>query len=106
MHTKSKVDEILPEEVSKKIDEGKAKSIIDVREHEEVAQGKIPGAYHIPLGELEDRLNEIDSEKEHIMVCRSGSRSGKASEFLQDKGYKVKNMVGGMLNWENEVDKP
>lgn len=106
MNTKSKVAEILPKEVSEKVRQGKAQSIIDVREHEEVAQGKVPGAYHIPLGELEDRLNEIDSEKEHIMVCRSGSRSEKASEFLQDKGYKVKNMVGGMLNWKDEVEKP
>lgn len=106
MNTKSKVAEILPKEVSEKVRQGNAHSTIDVREHEEVAQGKIPGAYHIPLGELEDRLKEIDKDKEHFMVCRSGSRSGMAAEFLQDKGYKVKNMVGGMLNWEDEVEKP
>lgn len=105
MNTKSKVGEILPKEVSEKVRQGKAQSIIDVREHEEVAQGRIPGAYHIPLGELENRLHEIDKDKEHFMVCRSGSRSGMAAEYLQDKGYKVKNMVGGMLNWEDEVEK-
>ncbi|MGC4379377.1 rhodanese-like domain-containing protein, partial [Fictibacillus sp. Mic-4] len=55
MNTKSKVAEILPKEVSEKVRQGKAQSIIDVREHEEVAQGRIPGAYHIPLGELENR---------------------------------------------------
>ncbi|WP_425712568.1 rhodanese-like domain-containing protein [Fictibacillus sp. Mic-4] len=48
----------------------------------------------------------MDKDKEHFMVCQSGNRSGMAAEFLQDKGYKVKNMVGGMLNWEDEVEKP
>ncbi|MDG4656017.1 rhodanese-like domain-containing protein [Ectobacillus antri] len=95
--------EITPNEVEQLRLEKKL-SIIDVREDEEVAQGKIPGAAHIPLGELEQRLTEIDKEQEHIMVCRSGARSGRASAFLTEKGYKVKNMSGGMLAWEGEIE--
>lgn len=92
--------EILPEELHEAIKNGNKVSVIDVREDEEVAQGMIPGATHIPLGELPDRLKEIDPKEEHIMVCRSGGRSGRACEFLQQQGYQVKNMVGGMIAWE------
>ncbi|UOY93554.1 rhodanese-like domain-containing protein [Ectobacillus sp. JY-23] len=95
--------EITPNEVEQLRREKKL-SIIDVREDEEVAQGKIPSATHIPLGELEQRLTEIDKEQEHIMVCRSGARSGRASAFLTEKGYKVKNMSGGMLAWEGDIE--
>ncbi|WP_102344957.1 rhodanese-like domain-containing protein [Bacillus sp. Marseille-P3661] len=104
MSSATLIEEILPDEVSKKAKEGDV-SIIDVREHDEVAQGKIPGAFHIPLGEIESRLHEIDKDTEHIMVCRSGNRSGIAAQFLKDKGYKVKNMIGGMLNWKDRVEK-
>ncbi len=94
------IKQIMPEDLHKEIEEGKKLSIIDVREDDEVAQGMIPGAKHIRLGELEARLNEIDPNEEHIMVCRSGGRSGRACEFLDQHGIAVKNMVGGMIAWE------
>lgn len=105
MKTITFIDEILPDEVAKEMRKGKSMSIIDVREDEEVAQGKIPSARHIPLGQLENRLDEIEKDQEHIMVCRSGSRSGMATNFLKDKGFKVKNMVGGMLEWKDEIER-
>ncbi|MBM7660049.1 rhodanese-related sulfurtransferase [Bacillus mesophilus] len=79
-------------------------NIIDVREVDEVANGKIPGALHIPLGLLEFRMNELDQSKEYIMVCRSGARSGRATQFLESYGYRVINMSGGMLDWEGKVE--
>lgn len=97
--------EIKPEEVGKKVKNNEDVSIIDVREEEEVAQGKISGATHIPLGELPDRLDEIDQSKEHILVCRSGGRSGKAYQLLDKEGYNVRNMTGGMLEWKDDVEK-
>nr|WP_211342369.1 rhodanese-like domain-containing protein [Aquisalibacillus elongatus] len=99
------MDEIQPKEVEQQLGQNKKLSIIDVREDDEVAQGKIPGAKHIPLGELQDRLDEINKDKEHVMVCRSGGRSGKATDYLASKGYNVKNMPGGMLEWEGKVDR-
>ncbi|MEQ6377401.1 rhodanese-like domain-containing protein [Bacillaceae bacterium S4-13-56] len=102
----SGVKEIQPKDVLNYVSEDpKMRNIIDVREYEEVEQGKIPAANHIPLGELENRLHEIDKEKEHILVCRSGNRSGMAARFLKSRGYKVKNMVGGMLEWKDEIEK-
>jgi rhodanese-related sulfurtransferase len=94
--------EISPSEVKKLLQEGKKVSLIDVREDEEVAEGKIPEAAHIKMGEVPDRLNEIDKNEEHIIICRSGRRSENVAFFLQDKGYKVKNMTGGMLEYNKE----
>ncbi|MEW4282328.1 rhodanese-like domain-containing protein [Priestia koreensis] len=78
-------------------------NIIDVRETDEVAEGKIPGAVNIPLGLIEFRMNELDKNKPYIMVCRSGGRSGRASQFLESHGYDVTNMDGGMLSWEGKT---
>ena len=96
------IEEILPEEVKKLLEKGVKLNIIDVREPQEVAEGKISEAKHIPLGDVLTRLNEIDKEQEHIIVCRSGNRSGLASEWLIDRGFKVKNMTGGMKKWSEE----
>ncbi|MDP4162943.1 MAG: rhodanese-like domain-containing protein [Bacillota bacterium] len=79
-------------------------NIIDVREVSEVQTGKIPGAVNIPLGLIEFRMNELDKAKDYIIVCRSGARSGQATNFLEYQGYKVTNMTGGMMSWEGEVE--
>ncbi|MFC3039398.1 rhodanese-like domain-containing protein [Virgibacillus xinjiangensis] len=97
--------EITAEQLAKKIKNGESVNVIDVREDEEVAQGKIPGAKHIPLGEVPDRLDELDKGEHYYMVCRSGGRSGNAAQFLAEKGYDVTNMAGGMLDWKEEVQK-
>lgn len=97
--------EITAKELANKLKDGEMVSIIDVREDEEVEQGKIPGVKHIPLGQIPERLDEIDKDQHHFIVCRSGGRSGKACDFLIDQGYDVTNMVGGMLDWEDEVEK-
>lgn len=96
--------EITTEELQQQLENGTILNMIDVREDDEVAQGMIPGAIHIPLGELPGRLDEIDKSKSYIMICRSGGRSGRACEFLEDQGYDVTNMVGGMLDWHGEVE--
>lgn len=91
---------INPEEIKKRLAQGDALYMIDVREDEEVASGMIPTAIHIPLGQLPDRHEEIQRSDEIILVCRSGNRSGKAYDYLQSLGYTgLKNMTGGMLVW-------
>jgi rhodanese-related sulfurtransferase len=79
-------------------------NIIDVREDDEVAAGMIPGAEHIPLGSIESRMDELDKSKEYIMVCRSGGRSGRAAQILETQGFKIINMTGGMMAWEDAVE--
>lgn len=102
----SDIKEIQPKDVEKHLDANEPLNVIDVRENEEVADGKIPQAKHIPLGELPERIDELDQSKEYIMVCRSGRRSEKAADFLQKKGFKVQNMSGGMLKWEGDIHTP
>jgi len=96
--------EITPMEVAVMLNDNKPVNLIDVREVDEVKEGKIPGAIHIPLGLLEARMHELDKQVEYTIVCRSGGRSGKATQFLEYQGYKVVNMVGGMLAWEGPIE--
>ncbi|WP_284139564.1 MULTISPECIES: rhodanese-like domain-containing protein [unclassified Virgibacillus] len=97
--------EISTSELAERLKTGANLSIIDVREDDEVAQGKVPGAYHIRLSEIPERLDEIDKQTVHYLVCRSGGRSGRACEFLQANGYQVINVKGGMLAWDEAVEK-
>jgi rhodanese-related sulfurtransferase len=95
---------ITAKEVEQLLNEGKKLDIIDVREVDEVASGKIPSAVNIRLGLLEFRMHELDKSKEYIIVCRSGGRSAKATQFLGYQGYNVINMTGGMMSWEGRVE--
>lgn len=95
---------IYPTEVMERVSKGEKLNLVDVREHEEVAQGMIPGAKHIPLQELTSRYTEINRGEEIIFVCRSGNRSGMACQFLANLGYqRVKNLAGGMNYWQEDV---
>ncbi len=77
--------------------------VIDVREDKEIAQGRIPNAKHIPLGQLKNRLNELEKFKAKpvIVACRSGHRSAGACGILTQNGFTdVYNLAGGMSAWE------
>jgi len=75
--------------------------VIDVREDWEYAEGHIPGATLVPLGEIPNRLDEIPKDKTVVAVCRSGNRSGQATDFLRNQGFdNVHNMQGGMNAWD------
>ncbi len=95
--------EITPEEVQRKVDNGEKIELIDVREDEEVEAGMIPQARHIRMNDIPDHLDALDKEKETIYICRSGARSANVCAYLQDKGYNVVNMVGGMLDYKGET---
>jgi rhodanese-related sulfurtransferase len=98
------MNEITPMEVEKKLKENQSIHLIDVREVDEVKEGKIAGIIHIPLGLLEFRMHELDKGTVYTMVCRSGGRSGRATQLLKSHGYKVVNMVGGMNDWEGPLE--
>ena len=77
-----------------------AAQILDVREDSEVAEGLIPGAVHIPMGDLHARLNELDPAVPVVAVCRSGNRSATAAEALNQAGFTASTMTGGMIAWQ------
>jgi rhodanese-related sulfurtransferase len=95
---------ISAKEVEEKLLNGEQLNIIDVRETQEVAMGKIPAAVNIPLGLIEFRMMELDKNKEYIIVCLSGGRSSSATRFLENQGFNVTNMMGGMMAWTGEVE--
>lgn len=77
--------------------------IVDVRENDEWNAEHIAGAIHIPLGEISNRLNELEKYKNSpiIMQCRSGGRSAKAADILTKAGFSsVLNMEGGLNAWQ------
>jgi rhodanese-related sulfurtransferase len=85
-------------EAKKRIDNGAV--LVDVREQNEFDEVRIPGSILVPLSEFQQRYDEIPKDKEIVMQCRSGARSGKATEFLLANGYtNVVNMTGGILAW-------
>ena len=94
---------ITPEELKVKLQGGEDVLLVDVREDDEVATGIIPQAKHIRMGDIPESLDQFDKNKEYIFICRSGRRSENVCAYLQDQGYKVRNMVGGMLEWEGDT---
>jgi rhodanese-related sulfurtransferase len=76
--------------------------VLDVREAEELPEGRIAGSTHIPLGQLPARAFELDRARPVITVCRSGGRSSQAAQFLAGQGFDVANLDGGMTQWMAE----
>lgn len=92
-------------EVVEQLEAGKALTILDVREVAEVQEGHISGITNIPLSLLEFRMHELDKKTPYIVVCKAGGRSAQATTFLEDQGFDVTNMDGGMMAWTGEVTK-
>lgn len=78
-------------------------TFLDVREPDEWAEGHLPGAVHIPLGDLQQRAGELPSDERIVTYCRSGGRSLKAVDILSAAGHQdSKSMAGGMIEWKKQ----
>lgn len=98
--SKPKVTQIEPTEAQQRLT-ARTAVIVDVREPNEWADGHIPGATHIPLGDLQARAGEIASAPEVIFVCWSGARSATAARALEQRGHAtVASLAGGMQAWQ------
>ena len=100
------VKSITPEEVRRVVKEKGAADycLIDVRQPAEYAEGHLPGAKLIPLGELQARIDDIDTTRPVIVYCRSGNRSRSAVGLLNGAGRgDVFNMTGGILAYNGVV---
>ena len=74
--------------------------VLDVREPDEWAAGHIPEATLIPLGQLASRLDELDRDRQIVVVCRSGNRSAEGRDILLGAGFPaVTSLEGGMSDW-------
>jgi molybdopterin/thiamine biosynthesis adenylyltransferase/rhodanese-related sulfurtransferase len=97
--------EINVKELKARMDRKDAFTLVDVREPSEYEIAKIPGARLIPLADVAARANELDTAEDIIVHCRSGVRSAKAIQVLQQLGFKkLTNVKGGILAWADEID--
>jgi len=74
-------------------------TIIDVREPDEYAEGHVHGDPLIPLATVPDRLGEVPSAGEVLIICKSGGRSKKAAEHLRTQGIDAVTVAGGTMGW-------
>ncbi len=101
------IPEISPTELRDRLAQEHPLVLLDVREPHEIEIADLPpaGQHRIPVGELEERMAELDPDSTLVVYCRSGARSGWAVRKLQEAGYgEVWNLKGGVLAWREEVD--
>jgi sulfur-carrier protein adenylyltransferase/sulfurtransferase len=98
------IPQVTPVELKRRLDAGEDVFVLDVREPHEYQIVNI-GAPLIPLGDLPNRLSELDPNREIVVHCKSGGRSQRAAELLQKSGFKnVANLTGGITAWATDVD--
>lgn len=94
--------EITITELANKVSSNSPINIIDVREDDEVALGMIPGAKHIPMGEVPNELDQFKENETYYIVCAGGVRSAKVVDYLEDNNIDAVNVEGGMNAWGDE----
>ena len=100
------IGELTPREFLDRREAGEAMTLLDVRENWEIEKAPVPTeTVHIPMGEISDRISELDPNKETVVICRSGGRSAQVAQFLERQGFgKVFNLSGGILAWSRGID--
>ena len=100
------IKEMSPQEFLKRRAAGTLMTLLDVREDWETQLAPVPaGLKHIPMGQVADRLSELDPKQDTVVICRSGGRSLEVARFLTAQGFaSVFNLAGGILAWSRDVD--
>jgi rhodanese-related sulfurtransferase len=98
--------EMDPREFLQRRADGRDMTLLDVREDWEIEVAPVPTTIiHIPMGQIPDRLTELDPRKETVVLCRSGGRSMQVARFLEARGFtSVANLAGGILAWSRDID--
>ncbi len=96
--------EVTVSELKKLKDSATDFQLIDVREEHELEICEI-GGIHIAMGEVMDNLDKISKDKQVVIHCRSGARSGAICQALESAGFNnVYNLKGGIIAWSTEID--
>ena len=100
------MEEITAKELKERLDRGDDLQIIDVREPNEYETARLEGSKLSPLGQVVNRMSEIDADRETVVHCRLGGRSAQAIEALTGAGFagRLLNLKGGITAWSNDVD--
>ena len=104
---KAMYEQITAEEAKKIMDSGEEHIVLDTREQDEFDEGHIPGAILIPYTEIENKAEEMLTDKDKLILvyCRSGRRSKIAAESLSKLGYTNVKEFGGIIDWTYEIEK-
>ena len=107
---KAEIDEVSSSEVLGRLDDAERPLLLDVREQDEWQEGHLPGAVHVPRGNLESRIEALipDRSREIVVYCAVGHRSAFAAKSLTELGYEnVSSLIGGFTDWKrNGYDVP
>lgn len=95
------MDSIAREQARQLVEKGEAQ-LVDVRADHEWEAGRIPGAAHIPLAELDRRAGELDRERPVVVYCRGGSRCEMAAEALGAAGFEAAKLEEGIVGWAEQ----
>src|SRR3984957_17068383 len=100
------VNDMTPREFLGRRTGGADMTLLDVREDWETALAPVPAdIVHIPMGQIADRLGELDPGQETVVICRSGGRRMQVANFLATQGFaSVSNLAGGILAWSRDLD--
>jgi sulfur-carrier protein adenylyltransferase/sulfurtransferase len=100
------IKEMTPREFVERRSGGTELTLLDVREDWETALAPVPADHlHIPMGQIADRLSELNPARETVVICRSGGRSLEVARFLSSHGFaSVSNLTGGILAWSSDLD--
>jgi len=100
------VKDITPGEFVERRAGGADMTLLDVREEWETALAPVPAVIvHIPMGQVAERLSQLDPKRETVVICRSGGRSMQVARFLETQGFSsVYNLAGGILAWSRDLD--
>ena len=98
------VAEITPSELKQRRDASDPPVVLDVREPWELEIVRLPGTVDIPMNEVPARLSELPKEREIVVMCHAGGRSMNVARYLEQLGYRVLNLAGGIHAWTCEVD--
>ena len=97
------IKEILVKELRERLDK-KDLILIDVREEDEYAICNIEHSVHIPMNKIPSHLEKLDKDTVYAIICHSGVRSHNLCFYLQNHGFKVRNVNGGIHQWALEID--
>lgn len=99
------VKQLSAAELKNRIDQEEKLFLLDVREPNEFQYGHITNSVLIPLNQIPNRLSELDTQQDIIVICHHGMRSQQAANYLAQSGFKnISNLTGGIDAWSCNCD--